>query len=75
MKTRVNDADVVVVLDWKKQKAEADDDDEADFVRTSLTPPRGGEKKNSGDDKSSGKRCVDRCVRSAALRWKYGVCI
>ena len=32
LKTRVNDVDVVV-LHWKKQKAETDDDDEADFVR------------------------------------------
>ena len=38
LKTRGNDADVVVVLEWKKQKAETDDDDEADFVRASLTP-------------------------------------
>ena len=72
LKTRGNDADVVVVLDWKKQKAETDDDDEADFVRASLTPPKGGEKKKSGDDKSSGKRCVDARVRSAALSARDG---
>ena len=72
LKTRGNDADVVVVLDWKKQKAETDDDDEADFVRASLTPPKGGEKKKSGDDKSSGKRYVDARVRSAALSARDG---
>ena len=33
-----------------------------------MTPPKGGEKKKSGDDKSSGKRCVDDRVGSAALR-------
>ena len=71
LKTRVNDVDVVV-LHWKKQKAETDDDDEADFVRASLTPPKGGEKKKSGNDKSSGKRCVDSRVRSAALSARDG---
>jgi hypothetical protein len=38
LKTRGNDADVVV-LDWKKQKAGTDDNVEADFIRASLTPP------------------------------------
>ena len=70
LKTRENDADVVV-LDWKKQKA-GTDDVEADFIRASLTPPKGGEKKNSGDDKSSGKRCVDVRVGSAALSARDG---
>ena len=71
LKTRGNDADVVV-LDWKKQKAGTDDDVEADFIRASLTPPKGGEKKKSGDDKSSGKRCVDVRVGSAALSARDG---
>ncbi|CAL6366431.1 unnamed protein product [Bathycoccus prasinos] len=65
LKPRGHDADVVV-LDWKKQKVETDDV-ETDFIRASLTPPKGGEKKKSGDDKSSGKRCVDVRVGSAAL--------
>jgi hypothetical protein len=72
LKTRVNDADVVA-LDWKKQKAEtADEAEEADFVRASLTPPKGGENKKSGDGKSSGKRCVDDRVLSAALSARDG---
>ena len=70
LKTRGNDADVVV-LDWKKQKT-GTDDVEADFIRASLTPPKGGEKKKSGDDKSSGKRCVDVRVGSAALSARDG---
>ena len=69
--TRGNDADVVV-LDWKKQTAGTDDDVETDFIRSSLTPPKGGEKKKSGDDKSSGKRCVDVRVGSAALSARDG---
>ena len=69
--TRGNDADVVV-LEWKKQTAGTDDDVEADFIRSSLTPPKGGEKKKSGDDKSSGKRCVDVRVGSAALSARDG---
>jgi hypothetical protein len=68
LKTRVNDADVVA-LDWKEQKAETagNEAEEADFVRASLTPPKGGEKKKNGDDKSAGKRCVDARDVSAAL--------
>ena len=67
LKTRVNDADA----DWKKQKAETADDD-ADFVRASLTPPKGGEKKARGENTSAGKRCVGSRDVSAALsaRWK-----
>jgi hypothetical protein len=66
LKTRVNES-VGVSKDWKN-----DDDVEADSVRASLTPPKGGEKKKSGDDKSSGKRCVDVRVVSAALSARDG---
>lgn len=41
---------------------------EADFVRASLTPPKGGEKKKSGDDKFSGKRCIEDRVVSNKLK-------
>ena len=67
LKTRVNDADA----DWKKQKAETADDD-ADFVRASLTPPKGGEKKARGENTSAGKRCVGSRDVSAALNERDG---
>ena len=67
LKTRVNDADA----DWKKQKAETADVD-ADFVRASLTPPKGGEKKARGENTSAGKRCVGSRDVSAALNAREG---
>ncbi|CAL6296670.1 unnamed protein product [Bathycoccus prasinos] len=59
LKTRVNESDDVS-KNWKND----DDVDDEDFVRASLTPPKGGEKNENDDDKFSAH--LDRIERANA---------